>query len=421
MAIIFHPTDSPIVRGIKTVGVGKKGSQPLARDLAVEILADLKAGLVPAAAIGAFFAGLSFKGIEDDEKILGEYFPSQEILSNPVLLARQLCQEAPPNIRKICEQIMAGQTLDQETALILGRFLFSDQPGDTARGLIACALRVRYETDDEYAGLLKAMQETIAAPWRIAPGEGAPLIQLAEPFDGNDKSFLITPVLGDFLIKQGYRVLHMVGRNSGPKFDMNLLDVANGLDIEFLSPSMDLKKRPFAFGWFLRQQDLSQPIDRWVEIRRQTVKRPFLATLEKFLNPWNASVIAVSAFHPPYGEKMLTVAERAGFPGIIVVRNGIEGSLAFSLKRETRLLCSVRKNDGSYLRHEIVFQPDLYLSHPLETEEKNEHPKAIDNARLIKEYIAAGKTANRHFDSRIQLTCEGFRQALQWIKTQQSE
>lgn len=420
MAIQFHPEDSPIVRGIKTVGVGKKGSQPLSRDLALEILADLKSGNVPPAAIGAFFAGLSFKGVQDDEQVLGEYFESTSVLTDPMLIAQHLCKDTPQNIQLLCQRVMMGETLNKETAFILGRFLFSDQPGDAARGLIASALRVRYETDDEYEGILKAMQETVNPVWK-GSGDGPALIQLAEPFDGNDKSYLITPILGEFLIKQCYRVVHMVGRNSGPKFDMNLLDVAEYLPVEFLSTTSDWNKRPFSFGWFARQQDLSKFIDRWVDLRRQTVKRPFLATLEKFLNPFNASIIAVSAFHPPYGEKMLIVAERAGFPGIIVIRNGIEGSLAFSLKRETRILCSVRKTDGTYFRHEIIFQPEDFLKKPPETEERIEYPKAIDNARLIKEYIAAGKTANRHFDSRVQITCEGFRQALQWMKSQQSK
>lgn len=416
MAITFNPTDPAIVRGIKTVGVGKKGSKPITDDLAREILADLKSGKVPDAAKGAFFAGLSFKGIEPQEEILNDYFGRQGVLSDPAMLACLLTQDAPQDIQKICQQVMVGETLNKETAIILGRFLFSEQPGNAARGLIASALRVRYETDDEYEGILRAISETIAAPYKAAVPCGLPIFQLAEPFDGNDKSYMVTPLLGQYLKTLSYRIVHLVGRNSGPKLEMNLLDVVRLLSVKFLNGAAQLAGPQPDFGWFLHQNDLSPAVDRWVDIRRQTVKRPFMATLEKFLDPFKARIIATSAFHPPYGEKMLTISERAGFPGVIVIRNGIEGSLAFSLKRETRILCSARQKDGSYLRQEIIFEPEKFLGVILELEEKIEHPKAVDNARLIKDYISAGRTGHRHFDLRLRATCEGFRLAVDWIE-----
>ncbi len=416
MAINFNPTDSAIVRGIKTVGVGKKGSKPISDDLAQEILVDLKSGKVPDAAKGAFFAGLSFKGIEPQEEILNEYFGRPGVLSDPVLLARALNQDAPKDIQNICERVMAGETLDKQTAFILGRFLFSDEPGNAARGLIASALRVRYETDDEYEGILKAMAQTMTPEFTNGAPSGQPIIQLAEPFDGNDKSYMITPLLGRYLKTLHYRVVHLVGRNSGPKLEMNLLDVIGLLNVKLLKNAMELSGVQPDFGWFLHQKDLSPAVDRWVDIRRQTIKRPFMATLEKFLDPFKARIIATSAFHPPYGEKMLTISERAGFPGVIVIRNGMEGSLAFSLKRETRILCSARQMDGSYLRNEIIFEPEKFLNVALDMEEKIEHPKAVDNARLIKDYISAGQTGHKHFDLRLRSTCEGFRLAAEWIE-----
>jgi anthranilate phosphoribosyltransferase len=415
VGITFNPSDSAIVRGIKTVGVGKKGSKSLSQELAKEILSDLKAGKVPDAAKGAFFAGLSFKGIELEEIVLDQYFEREATLLNPNLLARSLCKDAPELIQWICEQVMMQNTLDKETAYALGCFLLSDGPADAARGLIASALRVRYETDDEYEGILKAIQQTIVPGFLSPAAKGSSIVQLAEPFDGNDKSYMITPLIGRYLMGLNYRVVHLVGRNSGPKFELNLLDVAELLKVPFMKNASDLGQVQSQFGWFLRQKELSPAVDRWVDIRRQTVKRPFMATLEKFLNPFHAQVIATSAFHPPYGEKMLTISERAGFPGIIVIRNGIEGSLAFSLKRETRILCSAIQKDGTYLRHEIVFQPEKFLVESVDVEEKMDHPKAVDNARLIEDYRRTGKTENKHFDLRIKATCEGFRMAMEWI------
>ena len=46
MAIVLDPNEPAINRGIKTVGIGKKGSKALTPELALEIVADLKSGKV---------------------------------------------------------------------------------------------------------------------------------------------------------------------------------------------------------------------------------------------------------------------------------------------------------------------------------------------------------------------------------------
>jgi len=391
MAIVLDPHEPAINRGIKTVGIGKKGSQALTPELALEIVDDLKSGKVSAVAKGAFFAGLYAKGIEPQEEILEQAFPPDTIAS-----------DAPEFVQWVCAQLLRGHTLDRQTAYDLGKFLFSDGPGDAARGWVASFLRVRYETDDEYEGLLQAMDETIAPAFKIPLPAGGPIVQISEPFDGVDHSYMITPLIGQKLQLQGYRVVHQVGRSSGPKSDMNLWDIAQALGV-----------KP-AFGLFLHQSLMSQALDRWVDLRHQIIKRPFLATLERFVNPLKADILIVSAFHPPYAEKMMTIAQRAGFKGIIIVRNGMEGTIAFPLLRPVKLLLSVRQNDGSFQRHEMVIENSSLV----DTEEMVEKPKAIDNARLIENFVKAGTSADqgtgniKHFDLRVKMTCEGLNQAL---------
>ena len=46
MAIVLDPNEPAINRGIKTVGIGKKGSKALTPELALEISEDLKSGKV---------------------------------------------------------------------------------------------------------------------------------------------------------------------------------------------------------------------------------------------------------------------------------------------------------------------------------------------------------------------------------------
>jgi anthranilate phosphoribosyltransferase len=415
MGILLHASEPALNRGIKTSGIGKRGSKNLPPELIDEILTELKAGKGTAAAKGAFFASLFSKGITSEESRLEEAF-AEGTLSNPSALLETLSPEAPIVVKDICRRLLDGETLDRATARRLGEFLFSGEPGDGARGMAAGILRVRYETPEEYDGLLSAMQDTLEKPFRTSVPAGDPVVQLSEPFDGVDHSYLITPLLARHIQSRGYRVITMVGRNSGPKAGINMLDVVKAMDADCAGGNQSLAQPKPEFGWFFNQQDLSKKIDRWVEIRRQIIKRPFPATLEKFLDPAGARIIVSSAFHPPYTEKMITVCEHAGVPGAIVVRNGIEGSLAFALKRPVKIMCSARQKDGSYLRHEFEFVPQEHLELEPAVEERVEDLRAQNNARLIVDFARHGRSGNSWFDSRTKISCLGLGMALDWLK-----
>jgi len=407
MAIVLDPQEPAINRGIKTVGIGKKGSKPLTPELALEIVEDLKADKVSAAAKGAFLAGLYAKGIEPQEEILGEAF-APGVFKDPVKLLHAIAPDAPEFVHWVCRQLVEGRTLDKQTAYDLGKFLFSEAPGDAARGWVASFLRVRYETADEYEGLWQAIDETLGDSFKTPVPKGEPVIQIAEPFDGVDHSYMITPLIGRHLQGLGYRVVHQVGRNSGPKMEMNLWGIAQALGQKAATSNEDLAAAKPIFGWFFHQSLMSQALDRWVDLRRQTIKRPFLSTLERFVNPLKADILIASAFHPPYGEKMMTIAERAGFKKIMIVRNGIEGTIAFPLLREVKLLLSVQQPDGRFQRQEKIIENISSV----EVEEMVEKPKATDNAAFIEKYINTGSSGNQHFDLRVQMTCEGLNKTL---------
>jgi anthranilate phosphoribosyltransferase len=73
-------------------------------------------------------------------------------------------------------------------------------------------------------------------------------------------------------------------------------------------------------GFHATQETASPALKRWQSVRRVVMKRPGLATVEKFLDTAGASLFVGSAFHPPYTEKMADVAEGMGMPASVVVR-----------------------------------------------------------------------------------------------------
>lgn len=400
--------------GIKLVGVGRKGSRDLPADLVDRIAAELRDGLVPEAILGAFLAGLTMKGATAAERKLNDCF-DRPVLDSGEALSEFIAGGAPDTIRGLCAKLLAGQELKVDEARNLGRYLFGPDPAEAVCGMVASLLRVRYETPDEYDGLLQSIGDTFEPGFSMPAPPGRPVINVAEPFDGVKRSHMITPLVMRYLQGAGYRVVGMCGRTSGPKYGFNLRDMADSLSATYLRGNSELTDSDPPFGWFLDQADLSRPLDRWVDIRRAIIKRPFLATLERFVNPCGAAVMLASAFHPPYGEKMLTICERAGFPASIVIRNGMEGTIAFPLIRAARILCSVRQASGEYARHEIIFEPAKVLGRVYTKEEKLASPQPEENTRLITTYLENGETDRPDFDDRVNVTCAGLGEALEWI------
>jgi hypothetical protein len=122
-----------------------------------------------------------------------------------------------------------------------------------------------------------------------------------------------------------------------------------------------------------------------------------------------------SAFHPPYGEKMLRLCEDQGVKAAVVVRNGIEGSIAFPLLRAAKVLATRRTGSAGYERREFEFDSKKELGHDMMLEARVENPNAFDNARLIENHLRANASGSRPFDLRVDATCAGLKRAIDWI------
>ena len=403
---------------IAAVGVGKRGSRPLEPILINDLARDIRQGKVPEAALGAILGALMIKGLTAEERTL-EKVLTPHVFDEPKVLVDYIGGAHLKNgLQPQFIKLIQGTNLSYEESKILGRFLFGDAPGDGLRALAASIMRVRYETREEYRGLLESVQETFTPGFRQPAPKVNPVVQLAEPFDGVDQSSLVTPLVAEFLINEGYCPISLVGRNSGPKKGVTVADIAELLPTSALISCRQLEENIPPFGWHLHQKDLSPALDRWVDIRRTIIKRPFLSTIERFVNPVKADIHIASAFHAPYGEKMLDLCEDAGFPGAIIVRNGTEGSIGFPLLRPAKILCTARQKNGEYIRAELEYDSQKELNHSLKLEEKLMSVHPVKNRDLIALYRVDHQTRNEQFDLRVQATQRGLKKALDWIKEQ---
>lgn len=313
-------------------------------------------------------------------------------------------------------QVRKREYLSMSLAEELGRFLFSKKTGDELRGLAVSILRVRYETPEEYAGLLSAMRQTLSKEFSGSSKKGEAIIQFSEPFDGVERSFLITPLLARHVQERGYRAVSLVGRSPGPKSGLNLKDLYHALKGSFARHGSNLKKEKPAFGWALDQADFSKSLDQWVEKRWKTKKRPFLSTLEKIINPSGAEILVTSAFHPPYTEKMVACAEGAGFSAVIVFRRGIEGTLTLSPAREAEAICSVVDEKGEWHRTPFEFSYNSPSGARLSADKNIVAPTPAGNADWIYQYADKGMTKETQFDRQAVFSTAVLDKCLDWVE-----
>ncbi|GAA4442899.1 hypothetical protein GCM10023188_43120 [Pontibacter saemangeumensis] len=408
--------DNPLLQGIKVIGIGKHGSKPLPVDQIEAILTYLSAEDEVPIQKGAFYGSLLAKEptVEEQRLLLGNGGETARLYDS-------LCADAPDDMKAIGVKLLGKQHLNTAEARTLGRFLFSDAAGETFRGMAASMLRMRYETDEEYQGLLEAAVSTYSPGFRDALPAREAVIQLAEPFDGVEHSYMITPLLAQVFQQAGFPVVVTMGRSAGPKYALNTLEIYQELGAEFMQQSPDVAQPAPEFGWALDQRLLSPALDRWVDRRRLIFKRPFLATLEKVLNPCKASILVTSVFHITYIEKMITLAGMAGFSGVIVLKRGLEGTLAPSIAKASGITCAVRQQDGSFLTQSFEASHEAFSAYRAGTDEVVQNPTAEANIRLIRQFISQGFTGNEDFDKRVNLATALYKQGLAWIRNYSPE
>lgn len=411
------PAETPLGRGIKHIGIGKYGSKPLPSGLLAECRAALLDPTTHPLQRGAFLGALLAKGPTAEEMTLEEVI-GKGAFSHPTFFINKVCPDLPVGLHPIATKLVRGHNLQVSEAHQLGDYLFGQGSCETFRGLAVSIMRVRHESNEEYHGLMRASESTFSPGFGKISCADRPLIQLAEPFDGVENSYLITPLLAQFFQKRGYGAVSLVGQSGGPKFTLNALDLYMHIGCQFLQSNHELDTPLEHYGWVLDQKALSTAINRWVDRRRTIIKRPFLATLEKVLNPCHAQILVTSVFHITYQMKMAELAMMAGFDAVIVLKRGLEGSLAPSTSRASGILCAVRTPRGHLFHQHFEGDAPAFASFRTETDAQYDLPLAVDNARLVRQFMSEEHTGNADFDNRVHFAHALYGRGLDWIEAQ---
>lgn len=310
-------------------------------------------------------------------------------------------------------RLLCGEILTMSEAEKLGLMLYADEPVTPIKALIAHVMRVRHETAEELGGLARA----IAITTKKLPEVGtAPYALVSEPFDGAMTWDLITPLVARHLLRfHGLQVVMPAGESSGPKYGPNLLHLSKALRKAGEGDELGI----------IADQALTNPgAARWVQMRRIIVKRPALATVEKYADacPNGAQLFIASAFHPGYIEKMAVAAEAVGFPAYIIIGKGVDGSIGLGVRSRSAHALVGWKTDlspGAVYQRQTVTNPSPILPDDGAFEFPKKHDARVDvTVQRILDFIRSGSSGDAVFDARVTATTRLLDDALSLIRTQ---
>lgn len=419
--------NTALANAIRFIGIGKHGSKSMPVELIAACKEAFVSPLVNHVQAGAFFGALSVKSkltAEESELLL---FCQQEIERGQT--AFHIILPAHPTlfldeITGLTIKILQGDTLTKTEAETLGAYLFSDdENGDFIRGVSASVMRVRYETDEELEGFYHALVASFNLDFMMPAQQTKTLkVQLAEPFDGSEHSPIITPLLANWLLQKNCLPIIIAGENPGPKFKYNIYELIQELDVPILETNILPAVEDYnPLGVVLDCIKLSDGWSYWLGVRFATIKRPFLSTLEKFLNPCHADILIASVYHITYQEKMVELALMAGFKGAIIMKRGLEGSLVPNTSKSCGILCAIKKEDGSVVKTSFDMSHPAMQSFILEEVFSFENMTVAENAAWITQFERTKRSDNPTFDNYVEAAKQLYGLGLDWIKVVSDE
>lgn len=434
----FDPTASALRQAILSVAIGKLGTKSIPDDLIPSLRSELLLAansrptrqnlpllLQRASLLGTLYVKAGHTSAE--LQLLSFVTNTPEFPTPEQILAVIDTESYTPKSSSLFSyalRLLKGERLTREGSVQLGSLLYATEPEIVGtwpiRVLIAHVMRVRHENAAELSGLAIAASRTLRADWGGEPCGNIRFAHVVEPFDGVTTADMLTPLVCKRLQEvYGMRAVMAVGRSSGPKYGPNLLDVARGLRVPFCRNGDEVGRFTGEFGVAVDQEDCSAGLDGWVEVRKVIVKRPGVATAEKYVDcaPGGSRLFVGSAFHGGYVELMAEAAEGMGFDAYVVVGKGLEGTIGVSVGEMGKavLLTGWKKKKGGYGREVVEYSVRRDGGGEVlgaEFGPRKGEARVDLMVDRIRRFAREGKSGERMFDARVGATMRALDKAL---------
>jgi anthranilate phosphoribosyltransferase len=268
-------------------------------------------------------------------------------------------------------------------------------------GIFLIALRMKRETDDENKGILDAIREVTSTV--TAPVDE--LMDVADPYDGYNRSLPASPFLPAVLAACGIPAVSHGVERVGPKYGVTHRQVlrAAGLPVDLSLEEAARRLGDPAIGWAYVDQKIFCPkLYALNELRTLIVKRPAITTVETLLGPVRGrrrTHLVTGYVHKPYPPVYAMLARHAGFDSALIVR-GVEGGVIPSLRQTGKVFYYHDRGEEQSLE----FSPtDLGIHQPVravplpdtssEADENEDERTGFDAASAARAAAEAGLAA----------------------------
>lgn len=306
-------------------GIGPKGLKPLPKEDYEGLFRELNNG-APEPLVAAFLMG--FQVLEHDElerAYLLEAYKSQSPRCSPELkfLLEPFSHSPSVEVEFWIQSLVKGEELSEDICKKLIAFLLDPCEKDIYKVALLQGLRVKRESDGENEHLLRAL-------CALAPRRKVPLTQLIDlsfPYDGMTRNDDISLELLAMLSMMGQHVVIHGVKFLGPKFGSVILDqIDESVKCDFDRAEQGLKTAGVAI---LDQACIFPELQSLLPLRNAMKKRPFLATMEKMLQPLRAerNIIVTGYVHSAYRDSIPEMLSKVGLYEQILLVKGLEGSV----------------------------------------------------------------------------------------------
>jgi anthranilate phosphoribosyltransferase len=342
--------------------VGPKGSRHLVEedlDIIIPALESDDVSIVSKAVLIASVIILEQNQLEND--LLDMWRSWKYALSDE--LTRLFFGDDDSGFYKILKKILRGEDLNTIEASSAISYLLDDDIPDYQKGVFLIGERLKRESFEENSAFLQTMREAINVHQVDVPL----LVDLADPYDGFRRYPIYTPFVASILAAMGIPAYCHGLQKVAPKYGNTIhkiLDLA-GKDPHKSAEAVagDIEKD--SVGWGYIDQSVYFPdMHDLLKLRDNIVKRPFLATLEKLLQPlrsYHTNFMVTGYVHSHYKQELADLLKnQKSLDGVFIVK-GMEGTTQLDFRKKTenivvnngnRSVSEVEENQLNYPKEE---------------------------------------------------------------------
>lgn len=237
-------------------------------------------------------------------------------------------------IQRIATGPDLSKDISEEEARVGMLGVLSGEIDPVRAGIFLIALRMKRETAEENRGVLQAIldsREPVIA-------EVDDLIDIADPYDGYNRTIPASPFLAPLLAECGIPAFSHGLNEVGPKYGVTHRHVlaAAGAAVDLDSQAAAAQISDPTIGWaYVDQANYAPGLHDLIELRQRMVKRSVITTVEVLARPIRGrqrTHFVTGYVHKPYPPVYADLARHAGFDSALIIR-GVEGGIIPSLRQ----------------------------------------------------------------------------------------